>query len=122
MGEHRDLGFATHWGDEVDYMYECLLEITAANVAALLKSEFTWDDAALEAARGYVRPPEALDCIRALQVSVNRLAELSSRGYATTERQPASREGRPRGSLAQPQELGGAQLERGRKQWRQFWR
>src|SRR5262249_6182421 len=46
MGEQLDLGFAIHWGDELDYKYECLLEITAANVAALLKSEFTWDDAA----------------------------------------------------------------------------
>jgi hypothetical protein len=88
MGEQLDLGFAIHWGDEVDHKYECLLEITAANVAALLKSEFTWDDAALEAARGYVSPPEVLDCIRALQASVKRLAELSSRGYATTARQP----------------------------------
>jgi hypothetical protein len=89
MGEQLDLGFAIHWGDEVDYKYERLLEITAANVAALLKAEFTWDDLALQAARGYVSPPEALDCIQALQASVKRLAELSSREYATTERQSA---------------------------------
>jgi hypothetical protein len=68
MGEQLELGVATHWGDEFDYKYECLLEITAANVAALLKSKFTWEDAALEAARGYVSPQEALDCVRALQL------------------------------------------------------
>jgi hypothetical protein len=59
MGEHRDVDIAVHWGDEVDYQCERLLEITAANVAALLKSEFSWDDGALAAARGYVSPPEA---------------------------------------------------------------
>jgi hypothetical protein len=89
MGEQLDLGCAVHWGDEVDYKYERLLEITAANVAAILKSEFSWDDSALEAARGYVSPPEALDCIRALQASVNRLAGFTSRGCATTGQQPA---------------------------------
>jgi hypothetical protein len=93
IGEHRDLGSAVHWGDEVDYEYECLLEITAANVAALLKSEFNWEEGALAIARGYVSPPEALDCIRALQARANRLAdrlaELSSARGATTERPPA---------------------------------
>jgi hypothetical protein len=89
MGKHRDLGIPVHWGDEVDYEYECLLEITAANVAALLKSEFNWEEDALAVARGYVSPPEALDCIRALQAHINRLAELSSTRCATTERPPA---------------------------------
>jgi hypothetical protein len=86
ISEFRDLGIAVHWGDEVDYQSECLLEITAANVAALLKSEFRWEDAALVAARGYVSPPEALDYIRALQAGIERLAESSSPGRATTER------------------------------------
>ena len=89
MGEHVHLGFAIHWGDEVDDKYECSLEITSANVAALFKSEFTWNDDALEAAREYVNPPEALGCIRALQQLVDRLAKLSAQGCATAVRQPA---------------------------------
>jgi hypothetical protein len=89
MGEHVDLGFAIHWGDEVDHKYKCSLEITSANVAALFKSEFTWNDDALEAAREYVNPPEALGCIRALQQLVHRLAKLSSQRCATAVRQPA---------------------------------
>lgn len=88
MGECRDLGITVHWGDEVDYKYECLLDVTSANVAALLKSEFRWEDDALAAARAYVSPPEALDCIRALQELGNRLAMLSLPGRATTEARP----------------------------------
>jgi hypothetical protein len=69
------------------------LEITAANVAALLKSGFNWEEDALSVARGYVSPPEALDCIRALQARADRLAdrlaESSSARGATTERPPA---------------------------------
>jgi hypothetical protein len=68
IAESRRLGIAIHWGDEVDYQFECLLEITAANVAALLKCPFFhWEDDALAAARGVVSLPEALDRIRALQ-------------------------------------------------------
>jgi hypothetical protein len=88
MGECRDLGSTFHWGDEVDREYECLLDVTAANVAALLKSEVSWADDALAAARAHVSPPEALDCIRALQELVNRLARLSSPERTTTEAQP----------------------------------
>jgi hypothetical protein len=50
MDEQRDLGIVTHWGDEVDYNCERLLEITAPNVTALLMSGFRWDDEALVAA------------------------------------------------------------------------
>jgi hypothetical protein len=85
MGECRDLGSTFHWGDEVDYKYECLLDVTSANVAALLKAEFSWENDALAAARGYVNPPEALDCIRALQEVNNRLVKLSLPQRATTE-------------------------------------
>jgi hypothetical protein len=88
MGQCRDLGITFHWGDEVDRKYECLLDITSANVAALLKSELSWEDDALAAARSYVSPPEALDCIRALQELNNRLVKLASPGSATTEAPP----------------------------------
>ena len=84
MGQCRDLGIDFHWGDEADRKYECLLDVTLANVAALLKSEFRWEDDALAAARAYVSPPEALDCIRALQELNNRLVNLSLPGSATT--------------------------------------
>src|SRR5262245_50744209 len=76
-GQSRDLGIDFHWGDEIDRKYECLLDVTSANVAALLKSEFRWEDDALAAASAYVSPPEALDYIRALQEVNNRLVKLA---------------------------------------------
>jgi hypothetical protein len=88
IGQSRDLGITFHWGDEVDRKHECLLDVTSANVAALLKSEVSWEDDALAAARAYVSLPEALDCIRALQELNNRLAKLALPGSAATEAQP----------------------------------
>jgi hypothetical protein len=60
MNGPHELGAAQHWGDEVDFKYECLLELTPANVAALLKSGFGWDDAA-QAARAQVSSPDRPD-------------------------------------------------------------
>ena len=88
MGQSRDLRIEVHWGDEADRKYECLSDVTSANVAALLKSEFRWEDDALAAARAYVSPPEALECIRALQELNNRLVKLALPGSAATEAQP----------------------------------